>query len=150
MEHENRAIIFVAPKYNWGEPEHVFSLLEWSVVFFLICSADYKRATLQALHDTTIILELYRAHTPCAAASMWESSSSMPCQRMRLLTTCTYIMCQVVCMSRKHMVGSVDRHGQQNEVFATLTGLAKWFEAQWSQFFNDINGYAVLMSRSDA
>ena len=96
-----------------------------------------------------IKLELYRAHTPRAAVSMWESSSSMPCQHMRLLTTCTYILCQVVRMSRKHMVGSVDRRGQQTEVFVTLMGLAKRFEAQWSQFFDDINEYAVLTSRSD-
>ena len=49
---------------------------------------------------------------------------------MSLLTTFTYILCQVVRMSRKHVVGSVDRRGQQNEVFATFMGLAKRFEAQ--------------------
>ena len=53
-------------------------------------------------------------------------------------------------MSRKHMVGSIDRRGQQNAVFAMLMDLAKRFEPQWSQFFDDIDGYAVLMSRSDA
>ena len=53
-------------------------------------------------------------------------------------------------MSRKHMVGSVDRRGQQNEVFATLMDLAKRFEAQRSQFLDDIDGCAVLTSRSDA
>ena len=29
-----------------------------------------------------------------------------------LLTTFTYILCQVVCMSREHIVGSVHRRGQ--------------------------------------
>ena len=53
-------------------------------------------------------------------------------------------------MGRKHMVGSVDRCGQQNGVFATLMDLAKRFEAQRSQFFDDVDGYAVLASRSDA
>ena len=67
-----------------------------------------------------------------------------------LLTTFTYTLCQVVRMSRKHMVGSVDRRGQQNEVFATLMDLAKRFEAQRSQFLDDIDGCAVFTSRSDA
>ena len=58
-------------------------------------------------------LELKRAHTPRAAVS----------------TTFTYILCQVVRISREHMVGSVHRRGQQNAVFATLVGLAKQFEA---------------------
>ena len=53
-------------------------------------------------------------------------------------------------MSRKHMVGSVDRRGQQNAVFATFMDLIKRFEAQWSQFFDNIDGYAVLTSRSDS
>ena len=48
-------------------------------------------------------------------------------------------------MSRKHMVGSVHRRGQQNAVFAMLVDLAKRF-----QFFDDIDGYTVLTSRSDA
>ena len=42
-----------------------------------------------------IKLELYRAHTP-----------------RTLLTTFTYILCQVVRMSREHIVGSVHRRGQ--------------------------------------
>ena len=46
-----------------------------------------------------------------------------------LLTTFTDILCQVVRMSREHMVGRVHRRGQQNAVFATLVGLAKRFEA---------------------
>ena len=46
-----------------------------------------------------------------------------------LSTTFTYILCQVVRISREHMVGSVHRRGQQNAVFATLVGLAKQFEA---------------------
>ena len=46
-----------------------------------------------------------------------------------LLTTFTYILCQVVRMSREHIVGSVHRRGQQNAVFAMLVGLAKQFEA---------------------
>ena len=45
------------------------------------------------------------------------------------LTTFSYILCQVVRMSREHMVGSVHRRGQQNAVFATLVGLTKQFEA---------------------
>ena len=46
-----------------------------------------------------------------------------------LLTTFTYIWCQVVRMNREHIVGSVYRHGQQNTAFATLVDLAKRFEA---------------------
>ena len=47
-----------------------------------------------------------------------------------LLTTFTdVILCQVVRMSREHIVGSVHRRGQQNAVFATPVGLAKRFEA---------------------
>ena len=46
-----------------------------------------------------------------------------------LLTTFTDILCQVVCMSREHIVGSVHRCGQQTAVFAMLVGLAKRFEA---------------------
>ena len=49
-----------------------------------------------------------------------------------------HILCQVVHMCRKHIVGSVHRRGQQNKVFAMLVGLAKQFEAYWSQFFDDI------------
>ena len=41
----------------------------------------------------TVANELYGAHTPHAAAS----------------TSFTYILCQIVCMSRKHMVGSIHR-----------------------------------------
>ena len=61
----------------------------------------------------SIQLELCRAHTPRAAVS----------------TTFTYLLCKVVRMSRKHMVGSVHRRGQQNAVFAMLVDLAKQFEA---------------------
>ena len=57
-----------------------------------------------------------RARAPCYATTS-------------LLTTFTYILCQVVYMSRQHMMGSVDRRGQQNAVFATLMGIAKQFEA---------------------
>ena len=50
-----------------------------------------------------------------------------------LLTTFTDILCQILCqvvrMSREHIVGSVHRRGQQNAVFATLVGLTKRFEA---------------------
>ena len=46
-----------------------------------------------------------------------------------LLTTFTDILCQVVRMSREHIVGSVHRCDQQNAVFAMLVGLAKRFEA---------------------
>ena len=67
-----------------------------------------------------------------------------------LLTTFTYIWCQVVRMSREHIVGSVHRHGQQNAAFATLVGLAQRFEAYRSQFFGDIDGYVAFTSRSDA
>ena len=74
-------------------------------------------------------LELYRAHTPRAAASI-SNSLAMHATQCRLLPTFTYILlCQVVRMSRKHMVGSVNRRGQQNAVFATLVDLAKRFEA---------------------
>ena len=45
-----------------------------------------------------------------------------------LLTTFTDILCQIVCMSREHIVGSVHRRGQQSAVFATLVGLVKRFE----------------------
>ena len=72
-------------------------------------------------------LELYRAHTPRAAASI-SNSLAMHATQCRLLPTFTYRLCQVVRMSRKHMVGSVHRRGQQNAVFATLVDLAKRFE----------------------
>ena len=48
-------------------------------------------------------------------------------------------------MSRKHIVGSVHRRGQQNEVFATLVGLTKRFEAYSSQFFDNIDRYVVYL-----
>ena len=68
----------------------------------------------EAIYTLAIKLELCRAHTPRAAVS----------------TTFTYIiLCQVVHMSRKHMVGSVHRRGQQNVVFAMLVDLAKRSEA---------------------
>ena len=59
----------------------------------------------------------------------------MPCQlaaaaHMSLLMTFTYILYQDVRMSRKHnMVGSIDRRGQENEIFAMLMGLTKRFKA---------------------
>ena len=62
---------------------------------------------------------LYSAHTPHAAASVWKSMH-VTCS---LLTTFTYILCQVVHMSRNHMVGCVDRCGQQNAVLVTLMDL---------------------------
>ena len=64
-----------------------------------------------------------------------------------LLTTFTYILCQVAHMSREHIVGCVHRHGQQNAVFAMLMGLAKQLG---SQIFGDIDVYVVFTSRSDA
>ena len=67
--------------------------------------------------------------TPRAAASMSNSLASYMHATCRLLPTFTYILCQVVRMSRKYMVGSVYRRGQQNAVFATLIDLAKRFEA---------------------
>ena len=51
-------------------------------------------------------------------------------------------------MSRKHMVGSVDRRGQQNAVFATLMDLAKRFEACMMKPV--FRRYAVLTCHSDA
>ena len=73
-------------------------------------------------------LELYRAHTPRAAVS----------------TTFTYILCQVVRMSRKHMVGSVHRRGQQNAKMQylrclwTLPNDSKHNEASFSTISTDI------------
>jgi hypothetical protein len=32
----------------------------------------------------------------------------------------------------------------KNTAFAILVGLAKWFEAYWSRFFNDFDGFVVL------
>ena len=72
-------------------------------------------------------LELYRAHTPRAAVS----------------TTFTYILCQVVRMSRKHMVGSVHRRGQQNAKMQylrclwTLPNDSKHNEASFSTISTD-------------
>ena len=59
-----------------------------------------------------------------------------------------------MCMSRKHVVGTVHWCGQRNEfeVFAThlwaLPNDSKHTE-QRSQFFDDINGYVILTSHSD-
>ena len=58
--------------------------------------------------------------------------------RAALLTTFTYIWCQVVRMSREHIVGSVHRRGQQNAAFATLVGLTKRFEAYYETSFSAI------------
>ena len=48
----------------------------------------------------------------------------------------------IVPVSREHMVGSVDRHGQQNAIFAMLVDLAKQFEvfneASFSMISKDI------------
>ena len=88
---------------------HACTIMHYAVV--IIISHQQKSTT-------KIKLELYRAYTPRAAAS----------------TIFTHILCQVVRMGRKHMVGSIDRRGQQNAVYATLMDLANRFEAQLSQF----------------
>ena len=86
-------------------------------------------ARYNASHDSMIKLELYRAHTPRALQRRCQSISMVRELESSLLTTFTDILCQVVRMSREHIVGSVRRRGQQNAAFATLVGLAKQFEA---------------------
>ena len=44
--------------------------------------------------------------------------------------------------------GAVDRCGQQDTVFAMLVGLIKPFEVR--KFFDDLDGFVVLTSCSDA
>ena len=54
-------------------------------------------------------------------------------------------------MSTKHMVGIVDRCGQQNTGFAIFIDLIKiMIQSIIKPVFDDIDGYAVLMSCSDA
>ena len=57
-----------------------------------------------------------------------------------LLTTFTYILCQVVRMSREHIVQWAVSIGvaKQNAVFTTLVGLAKRFEAYTEASFSAI------------
>ena len=76
-------------------------------------------------------LEPYRAHTPRAAGST-DDVRELELHAC-LLTTFTYILCQVVRMSTP-LVDSVDRHGQQNAVFATIMDLAKRFEDNEASF----------------
>ena len=97
------------------------------------------------VYKLIIKLELYRAHTPRE-----RSENSM----MQMRAGCwrplpTYYGARL-CAWAEHIVGSVHKRGQQNAAFAMLVGLAQRFEAHWSQFFGDIDGYVAFTSRSDA
>ena len=78
-----------------------------------------------------LTIELWRAHTPHA---LHPSCSGVPLQYesvddlyLRIVLSCVYEQI------RKHMAClrllCIDRHAQQNRVFATLMGLTKRFEA---------------------
>ena len=103
----------------------------WCMEKFIVNAVMVAISSMQSL--TQDKLELYRVHTPRALQRRCQSISVVRelDDASSLLMTFTYIpvLCQVVRMSREHIVGSVHRRDQQNAVFATLVGLAKQFEA---------------------
>ena len=98
--------------------------------------------TLEPSKKILLKLELHRAHTPHAAAS--DVREYLMVRELddvsNLLTTFTYILCQVVRMSREHIVGSVHRRGQKTQYLQcswALPNNSKHTEASFSAILTD-------------